>query len=331
MTEISEVKKDQVKKFLLNWQDELCTKFSSIEEHGVANKNCQSSFFEENWDYKTGGGGRTRVLSHGKIFEQAGVNFSHVIGENLPKAATQNRPQLEGANFEAMGVSLVIHPKNPQVPTSHANLRLFIANTKSGETVWWFGGGFDLTPYYPNIEDCIYWHQEAKSACMPFGGSFVYNKFKTWADDYFYLKHRCEHRGIGGLFFDDLNEWGFDATFDFVKQVGSKYISAYMPIVEKNHAKPYTDQERQFQLYRRGRYVEFNLLFDRGTIFGIQSGGRTESILMSLPPEVNWRYNWHPEEGTKEYELTDFYLKPQDWLELDKNKYKEQELESVLD
>ncbi len=295
-----------IKSFFLEWQDNLCTSFSKLD-----GKN----FIEDKWQHKAGGGGISRVLSEGNIFERAGVNFSHVMGNSLPKAATQNRPQLEGASFEAMGVSLVIHPKNPFAPTSHANLRFFIAETKTHDIIWWFGGGFDLTPYYGYLEDCIHWHTHAKQACDPYG-SDIYNRFKIWCDDYFYLKHRNEQRGIGGLFFDDLNEWGFDTTFEFVKLVSEKYMTAYFPIIKKRHAEPYSIKHREFQCYRRGRYVEFNLLFDRGTIFGIQTGGRTESILMSLPPEVIWRYNWQPKPESKEFELTNYYLKPRDWLAL---------------
>jgi coproporphyrinogen III oxidase len=301
---MTEINKKSIKDFFLDWQDRLCTGFTKLD----GNK-----FITDKWEHKAGGGGISKVLTDGNIFERAGVNFSHVMGHNLPLAATQSRPQLEGASFEAMGVSLVIHPKNPFVPTTHANLRFFIANTKKNEAIWWFGGGFDLTPYYPYKEDCIHWHQQAKLACDPFGTD-IYHRFKTWCDDYFYLKHRNEQRGIGGLFFDDLNEWGFDNSFKFIHSVADKFMTAYFPIIEKRQAEPYTVKHRDFQCYRRGRYVEYNLLYDRGTIFGIQTGGRTESILMSLPPEVRWRYNWQPEENTKEFELTDYYLKPKDWI-----------------
>jgi len=312
---MTEAYKKQVKEFLLDWQKRLCNDFAKIDG---------KKFGEDTWEHKTGGGGISRVLSDGNVFERAGVNFSHVMGNNLPKAATLSRPQLEGASFEAMGVSLVIHPKNPFAPTSHANLRFFIATTKENETVWWFGGGFDLTPYYGFTEDCVHWHTQAKLACDPFGTD-IYHRFKTWCDDYFYLKHRNEQRGVGGLFFDDLNEWGFDNSFNFIKAVAEKYISGYFPIIEKRHAEPYTAKHRDFQCYRRGRYVEFNLLYDRGTIFGIQTGGRTESILMSLPPEVRWRYNWTAEPDTKEFELTNYYLKPRDWLALKDKKSKQVE------
>lgn len=306
MAELIEQKKKSIEEFFLNWQDVLCAGFTKLDGQ---------KFIEDAWIHKSGGGGRSRVLSDGNLFERAGVNFSHIIGDNLPQAATQSRVKLSGAAFEAMGVSLVIHPKNPYAPTSHANFRFFSATTKTNETVWWFGGGFDLTPYYPFLEDCVHWHKQAKEACDPFG-SDIYNRFKRWCDDYFYLKHRNEQRGVGGIFFDDLNEWGFDQTFDFVKLAASKYMKAYFPIIEKRHDLPFSQEERDFQCYRRGRYVEFNLLFDRGTIFGVQTGGRTESILMSLPPEVRWRYNWQPQKGTREYKLTDYFLKPQDWLSI---------------
>ncbi len=309
---MTEAYKKQVKEFLLDWQKRLCNDFAKIDGKG---------FIEDTWEHKTGGGGISKVLVDGNVFERAGVNFSHVMGNNLPKTATLSRPQLEGASFEAMGVSLVIHPKNPFAPTSHANLRFFIATTKQNETVWWFGGGFDLTPYYGFLEDCVHWHTQAKLACDPFGTD-IHHRFKTWCDDYFYLKHRKEQRGIGGLFFDDLNEWGFENCFNFIKAVAERYISGYFPIIEKRRDEPYTAKHRDFQCYRRGRYVEFNLLYDRGTIFGIQTGGRTESILMSLPPEVRWRYNWTPEPGTKEFELTDYYLKPRDWIVLTDKKKK---------
>lgn len=270
-------------------------------------------FIEEQWTREEGGGGRTRVLSKGEVFEQAGVNFSHVSGFHLPPSATQKRPELANRQFEAMGVSLVIHPNNPYVPTSHANVRLFIAKKEGEPTIWWFGGGFDLTPYYPFREDVVFWHETAKAACDPFGED-VYARYKKWCDDYFYLTHRGETRGVGGLFFDDLNEGGFETCFAFMQSVGNSYINAYLPIVQKRKATPYGEYERDFQLYRRGRYVEFNLVYDRGTLFGLQSGGRTESILMSLPPVVNWRYNWQPQAGTPEAVLYETYLKPQDWL-----------------
>ncbi len=247
------------------------------------------------------------------MIEKGGVNFSHVMGDQMPASATAHRPELAGRAFEAMGVSLVIHPHNPYAPTSHANVRFFIAEKPGEEPVWWFGGGFDLTPYYGFDEDCIHWHQTARNACQPFGDE-VYPHYKRWCDDYFYLKHRDEPRGVGGLFFDDLNEWGFDNSFAFTQAVGSAYVDAICPILEKRQATPYGEREKQFQLYRRGRYVEFNLVFDRGTLFGLQSGGRTESILMSLPPLVRWEYNYQPEPGSAEAKLTDYYLTGRDWL-----------------
>jgi coproporphyrinogen III oxidase len=248
------------------------------------------------------------VLENGEAFEKAGVNFSHVTGATLPPSATASRPELAGQPFHAMGVSLVIHPRNPYVPTTHLNVRFFTA----GDSHWWFGGGFDLTPYYGFREDCVHWHRTARAACAPHGAE-LYPRFKKWCDDYFILKHRGEPRGIGGIFFDDFNAPGFVPGFSFLRSVGDAFLPAYVPIVQKRRAMPYGERERDFQLYRRGRYVEFNLVYDRGTIFGLQSGGRTESILMSLPPLVQWRYDWKPVPGTPEAELYDVYLKPQDW------------------
>jgi coproporphyrinogen III oxidase len=297
---------EAVKSYLIELQHSICSTLA--EEDG------KQDFIIDEWQRETGdGGGITRVLSNGDVFEQAGVNFSHVSGTQLPASATAHRPELAGRQFQAMGVSLVIHPKNPQIPTSHANVRFFIATKEDEEPVWWFGGGFDLTPYYGNVEDCVHWHKVAKKACEPFGKD-TYNKYKTWCDEYFYIKHRNEQRGIGGLFFDDLNEKGFTESFAFMRSVGNHYIDAYLPIVQRRKNKPYTDEQRDFQLYRRGRYVEFNLVYDRGTLFGLQSGGRTEAILMSLPPVVKWRYDWHPEPGTQEAELYELFLKPRDWL-----------------
>jgi coproporphyrinogen III oxidase len=270
-------------------------------------------FVEDTWERPEGGGGRSRVLEEGRLFEKAGVNFSRVSGDRLPPSATAQRPELAGRHFQAMGVSLVIHPRNPRVPTSHANVRFFVAERDDADPVWWFGGGFDLTPYYGRREDARHWHRIARDACEPFGDD-VYPRFKRWCDDYFYLRHRDEPRGIGGLFFDDLNEWGFERSFAFLRSVGDHYLPAYLPIVQRRRDEPYGEQERAFQLYRRGRYVEFNLVYDRGTLFGLQSGGRTESILMSLPPLVSWRYDWQPEPGSAEAELYDVYLKPRDWL-----------------
>lgn len=294
-----------VKAYLLNLQDDICQQLAA--EDGAA------EFAEDAWERPGGGGGRTRVLSNGAIFEQGGVNFSHVFGDKLPPSATAQRPELAGRSFQAMGVSLVIHPHNPLVPTSHANVRFFIAEKDGAEPVWWFGGGFDLTPYYGFEEDCVHWHQTAKAACDPFGAD-VYARYKQWCDEYFFLKHRNEPRGVGGLFFDDLNEWGFAQTFAFLRSVGDSYIKAYRPIVAKRKHLPFTETQRDFQLYRRGRYVEFNLVYDRGTLFGLQSGGRTESILMSLPPLVKWRYNWQPAVGSAEAKLYTDFLRPRDWL-----------------
>lgn len=293
-----------VKTYLENLQERICEACLKFEP--------QHAFLEEMWEREEGGGGRSRVIQEGDVFEKAGVNFSHVQGSKLPRSATAQRPELEGRSFEAMGVSLVIHPRNPYVPTSHANVRFFIAEKEGAEPVWWFGGGFDLTPYYLQEEDAVHWHQVAADACDPFGDDH-YPRYKKWCDDYFYLKHRGETRGVGGLFFDDYNETGFEEAFAFMRSVGDSYIPAYMPIVERRKDTPFGDREREFQAFRRGRYVEFNLLFDRGTLFGIQTGGRTESILMSLPPIVRWGYNWKPEEGSPEAKLYE-YLKPIDWL-----------------
>ena len=254
------------------------------------------------------------MLEEGNVFEKAGINFSHVFGPGLPASATAHRPELAGRSFQAMGVSLVIHPHNPYVPTSHANVRFFIAEKEGADPVWWFGGGFDLTPYYGFEDDVRHWHSMSKQACEPFGED-IYPKYKKWCDEYFFLKHRNEPRGVGGLFFDDLNEWGFDKSFAFMQSVGDHYIPAYLPIVQKRKQTAFGDRERDFQLYRRGRYVEFNLVYDRGTLFGLQTGGRTESILMSLPPLVKWRYDWRPEAGSAEAELYEKYLKPRDWLQ----------------
>jgi coproporphyrinogen III oxidase len=297
-----------VKEYLLSLQSKICD--------GLAKEDGKADFIVDEWQRKSGGGGGlTRVLSGGAVFEQAGVNFSHVTGGQLPASATAHRPELAGREFEAMGVSLVIHPENPNIPTSHANVRFFIATKEGAEPVWWFGGGFDLTPYYGNKEDCIHWHQTSADACKSFGDD-VYARYKKWCDEYFYIKHRNEQRGIGGLFFDDLNEGGFDHCFSFMRSVGDHYLKAYLPIVQRRKNTTYTQAQREFQLYRRGRYVEFNLVYDRGTLFGLQTGGRTESILMSLPPVVNFKYNYKPTAGTAEAELYDYYLQPRDWLAL---------------
>jgi coproporphyrinogen III oxidase len=264
------------------------------------------------WKRPEGGGGESRVLSQGAVFEQAGINFSHVVGKQLPPSATASRPELAGASWAATGLSLVIHPRNPYVPTTHANVRFFMAEKPGMQPVWWFGGGFDLTPYYAFDEDVLHWHRVAQQACNPYGPD-VYSKYKDECDKYFFLKHRNETRGVGGLFFDDLNQWGFERSFSFQQSVGDHFLKAYLPIVQRRKAMAYGERERQFQLYRRGRYVEFNLVYDRGTLFGLQSNGRTESILMSMPPLVRWEYNYKPEADSAEAKLYD-YLKPRDWL-----------------
>ena len=296
---------DRVRDWLTGLQDSICA--------GLAEEDGAAGFTEDIWQREEGGGGRSRVLVDGAVIEKGGVNFSDVRGDQLPASATAHRPELAGGSFRAMGVSLVIHPRNPYVPTSHANVRMFVAFKEGVEPIWWFGGGYDLTPYYPFAEDCQHWHGVARDACAPFGDD-VYARYKQWCDDYFYLKHRQETRGVGGLFFDDLNAWGFERSFAFLRSVGDSYLAAYRPIMARRKATEYGDRERQFQLYRRGRYAEFNLVYDRGTIFGLQSGGRTESILMSLPPLASWRYNWSPEPGSPEAELYDHYLQPRDWL-----------------
>ncbi|AXK39248.1 oxygen-dependent coproporphyrinogen oxidase [Crenobacter cavernae] len=294
----------RVKTFLLDLQDRIC---AALEE-----RDGKARFVEDAWT-RVVGGGRSRVLTGGALFEQAGVGFSHVTGDAMPPSATAHRPELAGRRWEAMGVSLVIHPENPYLPTSHANVRFFIAEKEGFDPVWWFGGGFDLTPYYAFEEDVVHWHRVAKNLCEPFGED-VYPKYKKWCDEYFYLKHRDEARGVGGLFFDDLNEGGFETCFAFMQAAGNGFLDAYLPIVDKRKDTPWGERERQFQLYRRGRYVEFNLVFDRGTLFGLQSGGRTESILMSMPPLVRWQYNWQPEPGTPEAELYEKYLPVREWV-----------------
>ena len=311
---MSEVNIEAVKHYLLGLQQDICEQLAA--EDG-------QDFIVDAWERAPDqgemgltGGGISRVLEGGEVIEKGGVNFSHVKGEMLPASATAHRPELAGRSFQALGVSLVIHPRNPYAPTSHANVRLFIAEKEGEAPVWWFGGGFDLTPYYPFDDDVLFWHLEAKAACEPFGEE-IYPKYKQWCDEYFYLKHRKETRGVGGLFFDDLNEqthgWDFDRCFAFMQSVGDHYIKAYRPILGRRKDTPYGERQRDFQLYRRGRYAEFNLAFDRGTIFGLQTGGRTESILMSMPPIATWKYNYHPEPGTEEAKLYE-YLKPRDWL-----------------
>lgn len=301
-----------IKEYFLTLQDHLCQSLQVFES---------KSFLNDKWLRPKGvgvnGEGITCLLRNGNVFESAGVNFSHVFGDQMPASATAHRPELAGREFEAMGISCVIHPLNPYVPTSHMNVRFFIAHKAGEEPIWWFGGGFDLTPYYPFEEDAVYWHQTARRACEKFGAN-IYPKYKTWADQYFYLPHRQETRGIGGLFFDDLNTatwgWDFEQCFAFLNSVGSHFWPAYGPIVQKRHQLPFGERERQFQRYRRGRYVEFNLIYDRGTLFGLQSGGRTESILMSLPPHVSWEYQWQPESGSAEAMLYERFLQPQEWI-----------------
>jgi coproporphyrinogen III oxidase len=296
---------DQVGEYLRGLQDNIVSALEAVDG--------QETFRVDDWERPGGGGGRSRVLVDGAVFEQAGVGFSHVYGSEMPPSATKARPELAGKSFQALGVSLVLHPRNPYAPTTHANFRFFSTDSESGEPVWWFGGGFDLTPYYPFVEDVIHWHTTASNACQPFGAD-VYARYKKWCDEYFYLKHRDETRGVGGLFFDDVNDRGFDESFDFLRAIGDQFLPAYLPIINRRKDLEYGEREREFQLYRRGRYVEFNLIYDRGTLFGLQSGGRTESILMSLPPRVRWEYSWQPEDGSPEADLYENYLKPRDWL-----------------
>lgn len=295
----------QVGEFLAQLQDDICARGQALETSG--------QFGRDAWKRAEGGGGISRILEGGEVFERAGVGLSDVRGASLPPSASQRRPDLAGLPFRAMGVSVVIHPRNPYAPTSHANLRFFSASDDCGNGAWWFGGGFDLTPYYGFREDAVSWHRQAKAACKPLDVG-AYARYKKWCDEYFYLPHRNEARGVGGLFFDDLNEPDFEHCFDFVREVGARYMDAYFPIVAQRKDQPYGEREREFQLYRRGRYVEFNLVYDRGTLFGLQSRGRTESILMSMPPEVRWRYDWKPQAGTPEAALYEEFLPPRDWL-----------------
>lgn len=295
---------ERVKAYLLTLQDTLCD--------GLAALDGERRFREDVWDRPEGGGGRSRVIEEGALFEKGGVNFSHVYGEQLPASASAARPELAGRSFHAVGVSWVLHPRNPHVPTVHGNVRFFLADKAGEEPVWWFGGGYDLTPYYPHLDDVKHWHGVARRACEPFGED-VYPRFKAWCDDYFYLKHRNEARGVGGLFFDDLNEWPFERCFAFQQAVGDSFLDAYRPIAERRRDHAYGERERDFQAYRRGRYVEFNLVWDRGTLFGLQSGGRTESILMSMPPLARWQYQWAPQADSIEARLN-AYLQPRDWL-----------------
>jgi coproporphyrinogen III oxidase len=324
----------EIKKYFTGLQERIVQRLEALDG---------KPFLRDAWDRPGGGGGITRLIEEGNLFERGGVNFSHVTGTNLPPSASAHRPEIAGRAWEAMGVSLVLHPRNPYVPTTHMNVRFFVAyappllnplpqagegasvagaradeESNTGATaqeqpVWWFGGGMDLTPYYGFDEDCIHFHRVNKQALAPFGGDY-HARFKKWCDEYFYLKHRKEPRGIGGIFYDDFSELGFDRTFAFTRAVGDAFLDAYVPIVERRKVMPYGERERDFQAYRRGRYVEFNLVWDRGTLFGLQSGGRTESILMSLPPIVKWRYDWHPEAGSAEHALYDRFLVPRDWI-----------------
>ncbi len=295
---------DKVKTFLLSLQENICHELEIVD-----GKAC---FQTDNWKKDTlEGGGITKVIANGDVFEKGGVNFSSIQAPTLPSAATQKRPELAGRPFHATGVSLVLHPDNPFIPTTHANFRYF--TTLDDNPVWWFGGGYDLTPYYGYLEDCKHWHQTAKNACDPYGLS-IYPHYKKWCDEYFYLTHRNEPRGVGGLFFDDLNDNGFEESFDLVRSMANSFLKAYLPIVHKRKSTPFTQTEKDFQLYRRGRYVEFNLIYDRGTLFGLQTNGRTESILMSLPPHVSWHYDWHPDKDSKEAELYEVFLKQQEWV-----------------
>jgi len=294
---------DRVRDYLIGLQDRICT--------DIEHADGQGRFTEDHWLRSGGGGGRTRVLREGGVFEQAGIGFSDVSGDHLPPSASAHRPQLAGATWRACGVSLVFHPRNPYVPTTHANVRYFSACNQDETVTAWFGGGFDLTPFYPFDEDVIHWHTVARNLCLPFGDS-RYNEHKRWCDEYFFLKHRNETRGVGGLFFDDL-EGDFERNFAYLQAVGNGFLDAYLPIIDRRKNTPYGERERQFQLYRRGRYVEFNLIYDRGTLFGLQSGGRSESILMSLPPLVRWHYNWQPEVGSDEARLAN-YLVPRRWV-----------------
>lgn len=304
MAQTDSPKVADVKQYLLALQDSICARLAAVDGRG--------EFLKDDWQRPEGGGGCSRVLTDGEVIEKGGVNFSHVTGADMPASATAHRPELSGRSFEAMGVSLVIHPHNPHVPTSHANVRFFIAEKPDAEPVWWFGGGYDLTPYYGYGEDCIHWHQTAKQACAPFA-SDLYPRFKKWCDEYFYIRHRKEPRGVGGLFFDDFNEPDFQQSFAFMRAIGDSFCDAYLPIVERRRDTPFGEREKQFQLYRRGRYVEFNLVYDRGTLFGLQTGGRTESILMSMPPLVRWDYNWQPEPDSPEADLYQNYLITREW------------------
>ena len=296
---------EQVKKYLIDLQQTICSEIELLDGGTV--------FEQDHWSRDDQrGNGISCIISNGNVFEKGGVNFSIIRGDKMPKSASALRPELEGRQYTALGVSLVLHPDNPFIPTAHANVRFFVAEEQGKDPIWWFGGGFDLTPYYGFDEDAVHWHETAKKACIPFGKD-VYPKYKKWCDDYFYLIHRNEQRGIGGLFFDDLNG-DFEKCFDFMKSVGSHFTEAYIPIAKKRMNTTFSEKEKDFQLYRRGRYVEFNLIYDRGTLFGLQSGGRTESILMSLPPKAQWSYQYKIEPGSEEEKLTSYFLKPRDWI-----------------
>ena len=297
----------QVKTYFQGLQSSIISGLAQFEEH---------PFLSDTWIRPEGGGGCSRLVEEGSLLERGGVNFSHVTGSNLPPSASANRPNLAGASFEAMGVSLVMHPRNPYVPTVHMNVRLFHATTPQGDSVWWFGGGMDLTPYYGFADDAAHFHRTCQHALAPFG-EHLHPQFKQRCDDYFFLKHRNEPRGIGGIFFDDLCELGFERTFALTRSVGDAFLNAYLPIVQQRINTPYGQRERDFQAYRRGRYVEFNLVFDRGTLFGLQSKGRTESILMSMPPLATWRYDWHPEPDSPEAKLYTDFLVHKNWLSHD--------------
>lgn len=305
----------RVREFLVGLQAKICQTLEAQEsaDGGTA------TFVADDWERPEGGGGRSCILTDGKVIEKAGVMFSHIHVSNLPASATARHPDIAGRKAQALGVSLVVHPKNPNVPTSHANVRLFVAEAAGKEPIWWFGGGFDLTPFYPVLADCVHWHQVCHDLCVPFGDN-IYSDFKQWCDEYFHLRHRDEQRGVGGLFYDDVNTesrgWDFDTCFQLMQAVGQGYLDGIIPIFEQRKDLPYTDEQREFQLYRRGRYVEYNLVYDRGTLFGLQSNGRIESILVSMPPLASWHYRFEPVAGTPEFELTDFYLKPRDWLTL---------------
>ncbi len=303
---MSAVDSDAVKTYLMGLQDRICS--------GLAAADGGADFVEDLWQRPGGGGGRSRVIADGAVLEKGGVGFSHVFGTALPPSASAHRPELAGAAWQAFGVSLVMHPRNPYVPTSHANVRFFVAEKPGMAPQWWIGGGYDLTPFYGFDEDCTHWHETARAACAPFGAE-LYPRYKHWCDEYFFLKHRNEARGVGGLFFDDLSEGGFERCFALLRSVGDSYLDAYLPIIARRKDMPYGEREREFQLLRRGRYVEFNLVYDRGTLFGLQTGGRTESILMSLPPLVRWEYNYQPPTGSPEAALCERYLTPRAWVQ----------------